>query len=161
MSITSSLTVKPLLWACGILLLACGLLATRMAITDAQHTTALTAETARADAAEILASNRMLGINSLKHANQTQQEVTQDLQRRLSDAVGKAQQTQQALADAEAQRDAARKARDQTQAQLRAAMEKSYANDPNCAAWGRTAVCAGVSDGMFEAWTTAGSAAGR
>lgn len=160
MSILTSLTVKPLLWACGILLAACSALAISMVVINAKHDAAMTTANSRADAAEILAGNRQLAITSMAHTNLTQNLAIDDLAKRLDEAVGKKQQTEQALASAEKQRDAARQARDTLLAQSRAETEKTYATDPTCAAWGRAPVCPGISDSVQKSWRAAGQPGG-
>lgn len=159
MSILSKLTVKPLLWTILALLV---LLVVQWGVNKAAVASARTA-VAEAKAAVADVSGKLTvsdeALAAAATANTSNTAVIKDLQQRLSDAVGRRQEVQAALAKAEADRDAARAARNAATAALNAQREKTYANDPSCAAWGARPVCGAISDGLRQQWQDAATPA--
>lgn len=159
MSILSKLTVKPLLWTILALLV---LLVVQWGISSARlakaHTSVAYANSAMAEATATLNTVNEAMAQAIT-ANRSNVAVITDLQQRLSDAVGRRQEVQAALAKAEADRDAARAARNAATAALNAQREKTYANDPSCAAWGARPVCGAISDGLQQQWKGAAAPA--
>lgn len=156
MSILSKLTVKPLLWVIAALLVLLVLQwgVNKAAVASARASVAdARAAVATADA-QLTVTGKALA--DALQANLTNNASIDQLQQRLDEAVGRRQQVQQALANAEAERDAARSARNAASAALKTDREKTYATDQSCAAWGARPVCGAISNGLQQQWERAG-----
>jgi hypothetical protein len=158
MGILSNLTVKPLLWACGILLAllltACGALYVQAAAHDRDIAIAKAATSECETKLEATSTANQ----NLAAANAKQQAAVEDLVGKLDRAIGETERLDILLADAEARASAAHRERDRALAQVTELREKIYATDPSCAAWGAAPVCAAISDGVREGWNKARSA---
>lgn len=167
MNILSKLTVKPLLWTSGILLVVAIALAGALVVQSAWNSAevaGLEAKVASTDAALTLAKHDLAvtgkSLNNALQTNLSMKTSVDDLAQRLQDEVGRRQNTQAALEQAEHQRDAARSSRDTAIHNLKTEREKLYATDATCADWGARPVCAAVSDSLQEQWGRATSPGG-
>lgn len=151
-NLMAKLSVKPLLIACGVLVLACAALTTTLLISNAAHDAAMARMEGRADKLSAQLSSAQDSAAALYTANQSQTQAIRELQQRLSDAVGQEQRTAEVLQSTTAQRDAERTARQRAETALRAQRDQTYATDSTCAAWGRAPVCAAISDSLRQQW---------
>lgn len=157
--LASKLTIKPLLWAIAILL---GLVLALSGALWLQHAThAAEVETLQAsvttlEGREAQASGRAL---ELADANSSQMGVITDLLNRLQAAIKSNERLDELLTEAETRAAVAARERADALNKLNAEKERMYATDPTCSAWGRAAVCAGISGGLQQQWEQARSAA--
>ena len=167
MNILSKLTVKPLLWAVGILLvLAVGLIGA-LVVQGARHSAVVAGLEAQVTtgATDLASAKHDLGVtgqalNNALQTNLSMKTSVDDLAQRLQDEVGRRQNTQAVLEQAEQQRDAARSARDSAINTLKTEREKLYATDATCADWGQRPVCAAVSGSVQDQWRRAAGPGG-
>lgn len=156
-SILSKLTVKPLLIACAVQLVALGILTTlylgRGDTIEAQQGTIAAQKTSLEQAGQ--------AIVAAGEANAESQLVIADLKQRLADAIGQNQRTEEANAAALAQLAAARRDRDRYRAEAQRLKEATYATDPTCADWGARPVCPAISDQLRDRWARAAGGGGE
>lgn len=155
MNILSNLTVKPLLWATGILLLVSAVLAGALVVQNARHSAALATVNASLATSENQLKVTGRSLAGALQSNLSMKTSVDDLAQRLQDEVGRRQETQAILERAENQRDAAKAARDTALSNLKTEREKLYATDATCADWGARPVCAAVSDSLQDQWRRA------
>lgn len=168
MNILSKLTVKPLLWAVGILLVVASGLAIALFVQGAHHGAVVskleakvTTTKASLDSAEHDLSVTGKSLSNALQSNLSMKGSVDDLVRRLQEEVGRRQNTQAVLEQAENQRDAARAARDSAINTLKTEREKLYATDATCADWGARPVCPAVSGSLPEQWRRATTPGGN
>ena len=156
-SILAKLTVKPLLIACAVQLVALGILTTlyigRGDTIEAQQ------GTIAAQKASLEQAGR--AITAAGEANAASQAAIEDLKQRLADAIGQNQRTEEANAAAMAQLAAARRDRDRYRAEAQRLKEATYATDPTCNEWGARPVCPAISDQLRDRWARAASGGGE
>lgn len=156
-SILGKLTIKPLLIAVGVLLLALAVLTTlyigRGSTIDSQAETIATQKRALEQAAS--------AIKAADDANAAAMATVTDLNRRLTEAIGQNQRTEEANAAALAQLDKARRDRDRYRAEAQRLKEATYATDPTCNEWGARPVCPAISDQLRDQWARAAGGRGE
>lgn len=148
----SALTVKPLLWIIGILLVVMASMGATMYVTSAAHAVTLTKAEADRDAWKGKAEARATRLAEVQAANKANADNVTTLAAKLEQAVGKNQETARILAAAEAARDAARVERDRALSRYQAEREKAYATNTTCGAWGSAPVCGVISDSVRQQW---------
>ena len=151
----AKLTVKPLLWASGILLVGVVALAGALVVQGARHDAKVAALDRDLAGQTQLAGQRAGRIDELTRANESTGLANQQLAKMLDDEVKAGQNTAKLLADARAARDTARTERDAAQTALRKAREVIYATDDSCADWGARPVCGAISDSLSDQWDQA------
>lgn len=149
------LTVKPLLWACGILFAAVLALSGVIVVKDARHETAITTKTSR-----ITELERELGaadgqVETLAAANAKQTKTVESLVAKLETAIHETANLDELLQRKESEARDALKARDRALAQLTTKREQDYASDPSCSTWGAAPVCGRITGSVFDEWTAA------
>lgn len=145
------LTVKPLMIACGALLLALAVLTPlyigRGTTIDALQATVDTQASALKTAADT--------IRGAEAVNDAAMDVIEDLKQRLTAAIGENQAVAEANARARTALATAQRDRDRTAAELKRLKESLYATDETAAAWSRAAVPAGIGDRLRQRWDAA------
>lgn len=154
-SLASKFTVKPLLIAVGVLLLAVGVLVAILLVENSSHRASMAAVEGQRDVAQAEVRTLRQAFNTMFEANTTNVGNVKQLAQALKNQIGREQRTAQALADADTALAAARAKAADYQRQLLAQRTETYANDPTCAAWGRAAVCGGITGSVFEQWEAA------
>lgn len=150
-----TLTVKPLLWACGILFAAVLALSGVIVVKDARHDAAITAK-----ATEISDLQRELSaadgqVVVLAAANAKQTKTVESLVGKLEMAVQETADLDRLLRGSEAETRDALNARDKALALLTSQRDKDYASDPSCSAWGTTPVCGRITGSVLDEWNAA------
>lgn len=146
--ILDKLSVKPLLIACGVLLLALAVVTAlyvgRGTTIDAQATTITQLQ------GQVKAGND--AVAEAKRVNKTQKATIKDLVDRIDELVGQAHDLEEARRAALAERDRARQERDRRHREVQQLKEKIYATDQDCADWGARPVCAAITDQLRLEW---------
>lgn len=147
--ILDKLTVKPLLIACGVLLLALtvvtALYVGRGQTIDAQAATITQLQ------GQVTAANE--AVATAKQVNTNQTAKIKSLVSRIGELVGQAHDLEQARRKALAERDRARQERDRRHREVQQLKEKIYATDQDCADWGARPVCAAITDQLRLEWS--------
>ena len=155
------LTIKPLLWICAALLVACASLTATIVVKDARHKAVvaqLTSEKAQ------LATSLTTTKDSLATAEATngrQQLAVAALADKLDIAIRETERLDRLLTEAETDLAFTRKARDRALAALELERETVYETDPSCRAWGSAPVCSGITASLQEQWRSAAEARSR
>lgn len=156
------LTITPLLYACACLLLACVGLSTALFVQHwhgkadrADLTVQLSDAQAKLYVANTSVTLMQASIDNLQATLTNNAQVSDELAKRLHEAIGINQAIEQANQTALAERDAARAARDKAIFDLKTARNTLYATDPTCGAWGRAPVCGAISGSVFDQWQKA------
>lgn len=149
------LTVKPLLWVCGILMAAVAALSGLLLVKDARHEAAITTKTS-----QIADLERELGaadgqVKTLAAANAKQTKTVESLVGKLEIAVQETANLDTLLRGTEADLHNALNARDKALALLTSQRDKDYASDPSCSAWGASPVCGRITGSVFDEWRAA------
>lgn len=140
---SSTAIVWAVLAVVGVLSAAVGTQTVRLWLLDAELTVALSA----ADQAKTLADANAA-------AARTNAGNVATLRGELAACIGEAQDTAEAEKTAQANLATVSKERARLADALKREREKTYAQDPACAAWGSAAVCPAVSDGLRIRWQT-------
>jgi hypothetical protein len=104
-----------------------------------------------------VAATQAESIASLDAANRSNLTNVHDLATRLSEAIGKNQDTEAALAKARQEAANAKRAATQALDNLRKSRETLYAQDDDCRAWAAQPVCRAVSDSLRQQWSQVGT----
>ena len=104
-----------------------------------------------------LAETREVSISNLTTANDANFQNVRKLSDQLSNAIGKNQDTEAALAIARQEAANAKRAATQALDNLRKSRETLYAQDNDCRAWAAQPVCRAVSDSLRQQWGQAGT----
>ena len=155
----ATLTVKPLLIACGILLAACAGLTGALVVQDARADKRYAELDTTAQTCAVERGAAETKVTELARANTSQQQAVEDLARRLDAAITETERLDELLTTAENQTAAAHAERDRALGALNDLREITYATDPSCAAWGAAPVCAAISGGVHDRWRQAEAAA--
>lgn len=149
------LTIKPLLWICAALVLACASLTTVIVVKDARHkATVAQLQSEKDTCANSLATTKD-SLATAEATNGRQQLAVAALAGKLDIAIRETERLDKLLTEAETDLAATRKARDRALAALEVERENVYATDPSCAAWGAAPVCAGLTGSLQEHWRSA------
>lgn len=148
----SALTVKPLLWVIGILLVVIAGMGAGMYVTGAAHDVAMVTIKSDRDGWKGKAEARATRLAEVSASNKANADNVKTLAAKLEEAVGKNQETARILAAAEAARDAARAERDRALSRYQAEREKAYATNTTCGSWGSAPVCGVISDSVRQQW---------
>ncbi|HEY3434254.1 MAG TPA: hypothetical protein VGK41_01240 [Solirubrobacterales bacterium] len=159
MGLMSSLTVKPLLIACGVLLAACIALVGTIVVKDARHDAAITKVEKDRDTCGVERAAAEVKVSELARANASQQLAVEDLADKLNRAIDETERLDELLTISETNLRDAHLQRDIALADLNDLREITYANDPSAAAWGALPVPAAISDGVHQRWRAARSPA--
>ena len=156
----SKLTIKPLLWAVGLLLVLSAALSVTVAVQRTLHAAAISELQSKVDRAEREANGLRGQLDAAKGTNRNNAKTIAELAERLDAAITEAERLDELLAEAADTLHTTRAARDRALAQLTTQREQVYASDPSCAAWAAGPVCAAVSGSLFELWGSAARPAG-
>lgn len=151
----SKLTIKPLLWACGLLLIAVAGLSGTLLVKDARHDAALAEKDSEITrlTTELTAADGQ--VETLAKTNATQTRAVESLAAKLNAAIDETEELDALLLATEAERDAAHHARDVALAEVKTKREQDYASDPSCSAWGRAPVCGRITASVLDEWAAA------
>lgn len=161
MNLLSPAANRILVYVAMALLLACGVLAASLRVESSKHKAEAAVLTGERDIAIVYRDAYKAKVIELAKVNSANAAATDELAKRLSDEVGRKQDTAKALADAERSRDQARTARDLALNTIRDQREQTYATDSTCSAWAAAAVCGPVTDGVLQQWRQAAQPAGN
>lgn len=149
------LTVKPLLWACGLLLLAVAGLAGALVVQGARHDAAIAAVEAERDDLQTKLGAAEGSLTSAVEANARSHKAVEDLAAKLDVAIRETERLDELLLSAETELSYTRQARDRALAELETQRENVYATDASCGAWGAAAVCSRITGSLQEQWRDA------
>ena len=155
----ATLTVKPLLIACGVLLAVVLGLIGALVVQGSRHDAAYAKLQTTAQTCAVERGAAETKVTELARANASQQQAVEDLARRLDAAITETERLDELLTTAENQTAAAHAERDRALGALNDLREITYATDPSCAAWGAAPVCAAISGGVHDRWRQAEAAA--
>lgn len=155
--ILEKLTVKPLLIACGVLLLALSVVT--MLYVGRGQTIDAQAATITQLQGQVTAANESVAAATRVNSGQT--EKIRELVTRIRGLVGQNEELEEARRAALAERDRARLERDRRHREVQQLKEKIYANDQDCADWGARPVCAALTDQLRLEWGDAHRGADR
>ena len=155
----STLTVKPLLIACGALSAVVVLLLGLLVVRDARADAAYAKLEATASTCDVERKAAETKVGELALSNTSQQHAIEGLASRLDAAITETERLDELLTNAEDAAALAHAERERAFAALNDLREITYATDPSCAAWGAAPVCAAISGGVQERWRQATAAA--
>lgn len=149
------LTVKPLLWACGLLLLAVAGLTGALVVQGARHDAAIAKVEADRDDLQTKLGAAEGSLTAAVEANAKSHKAVEDLAGKLDVAIRETERLDELLLSAETELSYTRRARDDALAKLESQRENVYASDPSCSAWGAAPVCGRITGSVLDEWRDA------
>ncbi|HZX79871.1 MAG TPA: hypothetical protein VFE72_02820 [Lysobacter sp.] len=152
------LTVTPLLYACGALLVVCIGLGVALALARADVQTAQAAQKVaegQRDTAQAAAAALDAELDAVVATNGSKSTVIDQLVDQITAMVETAKGLAAARDAAIARADASDAKRAALQRQIDHQRSQTYANDADCRAWNARPVCPAVTDGVLDDWQRA------